>query len=48
VIDKGCKIPANMVIGEDLEEDRKRFYVSPEGVVLVTPDNLGQLIHYAR
>jgi len=48
VIDKGCKIPANTVIGEDLEEDRKRFYVSPGGVVLVTPDNFGQLLHYAR
>jgi glucose-1-phosphate adenylyltransferase len=48
VIDKGCKIPANMVIGEDHEEDRKRFYVSPGGVVLVTPDNLGQLVHFAR
>jgi len=48
VIDKGCKIPANTVIGEDLEEDRKRFYVSPGGVVLVTPDDLGQLVHYAR
>jgi glucose-1-phosphate adenylyltransferase len=48
IIDKGCKIPANTVIGEDLEEDRKRFYVSPGGVVLVTPDNFGQLIHFAR
>lgn len=48
VIDKGCKIPANMVIGEDHDEDRKRFYVSPDGVVLVTPDNLGQLVHFAR
>lgn len=48
VIDKGCKIPANTVIGEDIEEDRKRFYVSSGGVVLVTPDNFGQLLHYAR
>lgn len=48
IIDKGCKIPANTVIGENLEEDRKRFYVSPNGVVLVTPDNFGQLLHFAR
>ncbi len=48
IIDKGCQIPPNTVIGEDLEEDRKRFYVSPEGVVLVTPDSLGQPLHFAR
>jgi glucose-1-phosphate adenylyltransferase len=48
VIDKGCTIPANTIIGENLEEDKKRFYVSPGGVVLVTPDQLGQRIHYSR
>lgn len=48
IIDRGCHIPANTVIGEDLEEDRKRFYVSPGGVVLVTPDVLGQRLHFAR
>jgi glucose-1-phosphate adenylyltransferase len=48
VIDKGCHIPPNTVIGENPEEDRKRFYVSPGGVVLVTPDALGQRLHFAR
>ena len=48
VIDKGCHIPPNTVIGENLEEDSKRFHVSPGGVVLVTPDDLGQKLHYAR
>lgn len=48
VIDRGCHIPPNTVIGEDLEEDRKRFYVSEGGVVLVTPDALGQKLHFAR
>ncbi|MCB1755771.1 MAG: glucose-1-phosphate adenylyltransferase, partial [Gammaproteobacteria bacterium] len=33
IIDKGCIIPNDMVIGENLTEDRKRFYVSPGGVV---------------
>ncbi len=42
VIDKNCKIPPGMVIGYDLEEDRKRFYVSEGGVTLVTPDMLEQ------
>ena len=48
VIDKGCIIPPDTVIGEDLEEDAKRFYVTPGGVVLVTPDMLGLELHYAR
>jgi glucose-1-phosphate adenylyltransferase len=42
VIDKRCQIPAGTVIGEDPEEDAKRFHVSPGGVVVVTPDMLGQ------
>lgn len=48
IIDRGCVIPDGTVIGVDDEEDKKRFYVSPKGVVLVTPDMLGQTIHYAR
>lgn len=35
IIDKHVKIPAGTVIGEDPEEDRKRFTVSPEGVVVL-------------
>ncbi|MFA6039973.1 MAG: glucose-1-phosphate adenylyltransferase [Methylophilus sp.] len=42
VIDRGCYIPEGMQIGVDLEQDRKRFYVSEKGIVLVTPDMLGQ------
>lgn len=48
IIDKGCNIPEGMVIGEDLAEDAKKFHVSPGGVVLVTPDMLGQPRHYVR
>jgi glucose-1-phosphate adenylyltransferase len=48
IIDRGCVIPEGTVIGENLEEDSKKFHVSPEGVVLVTPDDLGQMLHYAR
>lgn len=48
IVDKGCVINDGMVIGEDEEEDKKRFHVSPNGVVLVTPDMLGQAIHYVR
>ncbi|ALG69215.1 glucose-1-phosphate adenylyltransferase [Beggiatoa leptomitoformis] len=45
VLDKGCRIEDGIVIGENREEDAKRFYISPKGVVLVTPDMLGQRIH---
>lgn len=48
VIDKGCVIPDGTIIGHDNDEDKKRFYVSPNGVVLVTPEMLGQVIHYVR
>jgi glucose-1-phosphate adenylyltransferase len=42
IVDKGCVIPDGTVIGENLEEDKKRFHVSPEGIVLVTMEMLGQ------
>ncbi|MGB5406824.1 MAG: glucose-1-phosphate adenylyltransferase [Thiogranum sp.] len=48
VIDKGCRIPAETVIGEDPEKDAERFHVTPGGVVLVTPEMLGQELHYVR
>lgn len=48
VIDKGCVVPDNTVIGKDAEEDARRFHVTPGGVVLVTPEMLGQELHHAR
>ncbi|MCX8085355.1 MAG: glucose-1-phosphate adenylyltransferase [Rhodocyclaceae bacterium] len=48
VIDKNCKVPEGMKIGYDLEADRKRFHVTAKGVVLVTPEMLGQQIHHIR
>jgi glucose-1-phosphate adenylyltransferase len=33
------------VIGEDLEEDAKKFYVTDKGIVLVTPQMLGQHLY---
>jgi glucose-1-phosphate adenylyltransferase len=35
IIDKDVFIPSETVIGYDLEEDRKRFFVSPNGIVVV-------------
>jgi glucose-1-phosphate adenylyltransferase len=48
VVDKFCRIPDGMVIGENPEEDAERFYVSPEGVVLVIPEMLGDRRRYVR
>jgi glucose-1-phosphate adenylyltransferase len=48
VVDKGAVIPDGTVIGLDHAADSKRFYVSPGGVVLVTPDMLGQGLHHVR
>lgn len=45
IVDKGCVIPDGTVIGEDLEEDKKRFHVSEQGTVLVTPRMLGQHLY---
>ncbi|MDO3382472.1 glucose-1-phosphate adenylyltransferase [Gilvimarinus algae] len=42
LIDRSCVIPAGTEIGYDEAADRERFYVSPGGVVLVTPDMLNQ------
>ncbi len=48
IIDKNCKIPEGMSIGFNPEEDRKRFHVSANGVTLVTPEMLGQVVHSIR
>jgi len=49
ILDRGCRIPEGTVSGEDHAADRKRgFTVTDQGVVLVTPDMLGQSIHSTR
>jgi glucose-1-phosphate adenylyltransferase len=45
VVDRGCVIPEGMQIGVDLSLDAERFYVSENGITLVTPDMLGQNLH---
>ena len=45
IIDKGTVIPEGSEIGYDHEKDRERFQVSEGGIVLVTPDMLGQGLH---
>jgi glucose-1-phosphate adenylyltransferase len=43
VVDRGCVIPDGMVIGEDLALDAQRFFVTPQGVTLVTGAMLAKL-----
>ncbi len=35
IVDKGVVIPPGMTIGYNLEEDRERFHVSPDGTVVI-------------
>jgi glucose-1-phosphate adenylyltransferase len=43
IVDRGCAVPAGMVIGEDPVLDAKRFHRSEGGVVLVTSDMIREL-----
>ncbi len=42
IVDRACIIPPGTVIGEDPEEDARRFYRTEQGVVLVAREMLGQ------
>ncbi|MFM1908355.1 MAG: hypothetical protein RLZZ591_2032 [Pseudomonadota bacterium] len=44
VVDRGCQIPADMVIGENAELDASRFHRSPNGITLVTAEMLRNLM----
>lgn len=43
VIDRSCVIPEGTVIGEDAEDDARRFHRTEGGVVLVTREMLDRL-----
>jgi len=48
IIDKSCEIPDGTAIGYDREKDSNKYYISPKGRILVTPEMLGQDVHHAR
>jgi glucose-1-phosphate adenylyltransferase len=49
IIDRGAVIEDGSVIGEDHDADRERgFRVTGSGLTLVTPDMLGQQLHFTR
>ena len=49
IIDRGTNLEAGTEIGVDPDADRERgFRVTDSGITLVTPDMLGQQLHYTR
>ena len=46
ILDNGCELPPGTVIGEDPEADARRFHVTPNGVVVVNRQMLGQPREY--
>ncbi|WP_417069811.1 glucose-1-phosphate adenylyltransferase [Niveibacterium terrae] len=48
IIDRGTEIPPGTEIGVDPVADRLRFTVTENGVILVTPEMLGQEVHSIR
>jgi glucose-1-phosphate adenylyltransferase len=49
IIDAGAEIPPGTEIGIDHDADRERgFRVTESGLTLVTPDMLGQQLHFTR
>lgn len=43
VVDRGCVLPAGLVVGENPEEDARRFHRTDNGVVLITAEMLARL-----
>ncbi|HEY1491836.1 MAG TPA: glucose-1-phosphate adenylyltransferase [Steroidobacteraceae bacterium] len=43
ILDEGCEVPDGTQIGTDRSADARRFHVTENGVVLVTPDMLRRL-----
>ena len=43
VVDRGCRIPDGLVVGEDPTEDARRFHRSEGGVTLICQDDLDKL-----
>jgi glucose-1-phosphate adenylyltransferase len=49
IIDRGAHVADGTIIGEDTATDKSRgFRVTESGLVLVTPDMLGQRLHFTR
>ena len=43
IIDRGCRIPEGLVIGEDAELDAERFLRTESGITLVTAEMIAKI-----
>ena len=48
VVDKNCVLPEGLNAGFDAEQDKRRFHLTDNNVVLITPDMLGQQALHQR
>jgi len=48
IVEKGVHIPPGLIVGEDRAEDARRFLRTPGGVTVITPEALGQQLHFGR
>lgn len=48
IVDKFCELPDGFTAGLDPAADEARFRVTRQGIVLVTPEMLGQRVHQFR
>jgi len=46
LLDNGCIVPSDTIIGHDRAADERRFHVTEEGIVVVNREMLGQGRHY--
>jgi glucose-1-phosphate adenylyltransferase len=46
IIDKGCHLPPNTVIGYNRHQDNERYHVSENGITLVSAHMLGQEVYH--
>ena len=46
IVDKGAVLPEGFTAGFDPDEDRRRFHLTEKGIVLITPDMIGQKVNY--
>ncbi|MDA3922702.1 MAG: glucose-1-phosphate adenylyltransferase [Salinisphaera sp.] len=48
IADRGCRIPAGLVVGENPVEDARRFRYTDGGVTLITPQMLANLPDFSK
>ena len=47
IVEKGVKIPAGLVVGEDAEDDARRFRRTDRGICLITQPMIDRMLAVA-